>query len=78
MAVYVHKNNLTVLDFNIKYLIKKIHNEVFIPSLASNRIIITRRVVWRYLLDVVSPDNVMYCMVSGRSERRSQQLNSSL
>ena len=64
MAVYVHKNNLTVLDFNIKYLIKKIHNEVFIPSLASNRIIITRRFVWRYLLDVVSPDNVMYYMVS--------------
>jgi hypothetical protein len=64
MAVYVHKNNLTVLDFNIKYLIKKIHNEVFIPSLASNRIIITRRFVWRYLLDVVSPDKVMYCMVS--------------
>lgn len=66
MEVYVNKNKHIPLDLNIKYLIQKIQNEVFIPSLRdtqTGRITITRRFVWRYLLDEVYPSMVMYYMV---------------
>jgi len=63
MDIYVHKHKNISVDSNIKYIIHKINSEVFIPSLKGERMTITRRFVWKYLLDNISPNMVMYYMV---------------
>jgi len=63
MDIYVHKHKNISVDTNIKYIAHKINTEVFIPSLKTERVTITRRFVWRYLLDNISPNMVMYYMV---------------
>ena len=63
MDLSVHKHKNLSIDSNIKYIIHRLNSEVFIPSLKGERVIITRRVVWRYLLDNISPNMVMYYMV---------------
>jgi len=63
MDIYVHKHKNISVDANIKYIAHKINTEVFIPSLKTERVTITRRLVWRYLLDNISPNMAMYYMV---------------
>ena len=63
MDIYVHKHKNISVDSNIKYIIHKINSEVFIPSLKGERMTITRRFVWKYLLDNISPNMVMYYLV---------------
>jgi hypothetical protein len=63
MDIYCHKHKNISVDTNIKYITHKINSEVFIPSLKGERVTITRRFVWKYLLDNISPNMVMYYMV---------------
>lgn len=73
---FVNNNNNKNIDKNILSLINKIHKDVFIHSIKNtNKTIVTRQIVWKYLLEKIPIYTTMYCMIRQSSNNNNYAVN---